>query len=470
MSFHKDLRDCYWFESLSGQQVTRDSLQGEISADVVVIGAGYTGLWTAYHLKRLDPALSVIVLEAEHAGFGASGRNGGWLMGAIEGLEDYLADCDADTRAAGYREVHAIPARALDVLRRENIDCDAVHGGAIYAAARYPEQLAMAQSHLDDLRAAGHSEDDYRWLDRDGLQARVNIAGAAGGIYTPHVAVVQPAKLVTGLANAVERLGVCIFENSRVVDAKGGQVQTSAGRVRAPVIISALEGYGTGPEGIRGTILPFQSGMVVTEPLPAGTWREIGLQGRPALCDYSRLTTYVQRTADDRLVFGARGSYRFGGRPVSRFDGNGPEFEGRRALARRFFPVLEGARFTHAWGGTLGIPRCFAPHVVFDAASGLGTAGGYIGEGVGASFLFGETLAELVLQRETDRTRLPWVLRGNPRRVLRRWEPEPLRWLGFKLAWSIYSWEEKVCARGDAPAWRRKLAQRAAGKVKGFLS
>lgn len=467
---HDDLRACYWFDGLPGDASQRPCLQGTIEADVAIIGAGYTGLWTAYHLKRLDRDLSVVILEAEHAGFGASGRNGGWLMGAIEGLDKYLASCDEETRTIGHRVVHGIPDSAGKVIQEERIDCDFAHGGAIYAAARYPEQLVRARAHLDELRSAGHGHEDYRWLDAGELQAQVRISGARGAVYTPHVAAIQPAKLAAGLALAVERRGVRIYEQSRATQTRPGELHTASARVRAPIIISAMEGYGSDVMSMRRHILPFQSGMVATEPLSPATWSEIGFNKRPVLADYSRLSTYMQRTADNRLVFGARGDYRFGGKPVSVFAANDPAFESRRALARQCFPVLEDAAFTHAWGGTLGISRRFAPHVVFDPATGMGTAGGYTGEGVGASFLFGQTLAELILQRDTDRTRLPWVFAGDPARVLPRWEPEPLRWLGFKAAWSIFAWEEAVHATGRSWSWHKSLARRAAELAQMALS
>ncbi len=467
---HDDLRQCYWFDTLAAGIRTRPALQQDLDVDVAIAGAGYTGLWTAYHLKQLRPELSIAMLEAEHVGFGASGRNGGWLMGEIAGLDSYLAPCDPDLRALGYSEVHGIPARAGAVFAREGIDCDFAHGGAIFAAARYPEQLDMARAHLDGLRAAGHGEEDYRWLDAGELQQRARVSGGRGAIYTPHVAAIQPAKLVAGLAAVVEGLGVRICEASRVVASAPGELATAQGRVRAPVVISALEGYGADTDSGRPYILPFQSGMVATEPLSAALWEEIGLAGRPVLSDYSRLATYVQRTRDDRLVFGARGNYRFGGQPISHFAADDPAFETRRRLARTFFPVLEQVDFTHAWGGTLGIARRFAPHVVFDPASGQGTAGGYTGEGVGAAFLFGQTLAELILEQDTLCTRLPWVFRGSAASRLARWEPEPLRWLGFKAAWSIYGWEESVLGGGRAGSWHKRLASLAAQSVNRLLA
>ncbi len=475
---HDDLRQCYWFDALAPVASARPALSRDIDVDVAIVGAGYTGLWTAYHLKQLEPGLSVVLLEAEHVGFGASGRNGGWLMGEIASLDSYLGACEADLRRVGYREVHSIPARVGEVLQSEGIDCDFAHAGAIYAAARYPEQLERARDHLQALRAAGHGEEDYRWLDAEELRQRSRVTGGEGAIYTPHVAAIQPAKLVRGLAAAVERLGAVIYEGSRVIAAGEGVLRTATGRVRAPVIISALEGYGgdlppgtaAGDKGSRPYILPFQSGMVVTEPLSAAVWDEIGLAGRPVLADYSRQATYLQRTRDDRLVFGARGNYRFGGRPVSQFPAADPAFAMRRELARCFFPVLKQVAFTHAWGGTLGIARRFAPHVVFDSASGTGTAGGYTGEGVGASFLFAQTLAELVLGRETARCKLPWVFRGSAASVLRRWEPEPLRWLGFKAAWTIYAWEEALLKGGRAGRWHKQLAGMAANSLARVIS
>lgn len=467
---HPDLRDCYWYDSLTEIVPPREPLRESIAADVAIIGAGYTGLWTAYHLKQLDPSLRVVIVEAEHVGFGASGRNGGWLMGAIEGLDDYLSDCDPETARIARQQVHGIVANAGAVIREEGIDCDFAHGGGVYAAARYPEQLGMARSQLHALWEAGHSESDYRWLEREELARVVRVQGGQGAIYTPHVAAIQPAKLAAGLARAVEARGVKIYENSPVTDFSAGEVHTTGGVVHAAMIVPAIEGFSNELPHMRRYILPFQSGMVVSEPLSADTWAQIGLEQRPVMCDFSRLATYLQRTADDRLAFGARGSYRFGGKSVSQFDPGAPEFAARRELARSFFPVLENAEFTHAWGGTLGIPRRFAPHVVYDEGAGLATAGGYVGEGVGASFLFGQTLAEKILHRESERTSLPWVFNAGMDKALQHWEPEPMRWLGFKAAWYLYAKEEVLYVAASTPPWRKNLARFMAETMERILS
>ena len=401
---HEDLRACYWFEGLPGDPPVRPCLQEALEADVAIIGAGYTGLWAAYHLKRLDPDLSVVILEAEHAGFGASGRNGGWLMGAIEGLDKYLAPFDEETRVTGHRVVHGIPGSAGKVIQDEGIDCDFAHGGAIYAAARYPEQLARARAHLDELRSAGHGEADYRWLDAGELQTQVRISGAQGAVYTPNVAAIQPAKLAAGLAAAVERLGVRLFERSRVTQTRPGELHTASGRVRSPVIISAMEGYGSDVMSMRRHILPFQSGMVATEPLSPATWSEIGFASRPVLADYSRWSTYMQRTADNRLVFinnDARYFY-----DLERDYSHHPkDYRSHFKLLVKLFPFLKGIKMTHHWGGRIGMTLNFLPSIGrIGKHKNVFYSMGYNGHGVAFSQLAGKMLAELLAGDQSELT------------------------------------------------------------------
>lgn len=437
-------------------------LPGDRHFDVAIVGGGYTGLWTAYYLKTRQPSLSVCVLEARECGFGASGRNGGWLMAALEGEGRLLAGLDGARRQEARTAILGILPEVERVLSLEGLACDYHRGGGLFAAARYPEQLDRQREHLEAYRALGYGEEDYRWLDGAALAQRLRIREPLGAIYTPHVARIHPARLALGLAECASRLGVAIFEQTRVTEVAPGSLLTDRGRVVAPVRLMAVEGFSEGLSAQRRHVLPVQSRVLATEPLSDAHWEGIGLREREVFSDASPLITYAQRSADNRLVFGSRGSYRFGGRARSDFRTDGDAFAGIRRLLLACLPQVDSAAITHCWGGTLGIPRRGCPHAVFDRQSGFGTVGGYLGEGVGASNLMARTLADLVLQRDSALSAAPWAHRGLPHRVLRRWEPEPLRWLVYKATDRVLGLEEASYAR-PGPAWQRGLLRRTSG-------
>ena len=458
-----------WMQQLDEPLTPRPALGSEIEADVAIIGAGYTGLWTAYYLKRQAPHLRVVILEAEVAGYGASGRNGGWLMGNLLGEDRLLAPLSPAERRASYDLLHGIPDEVAQVLERERIACDYRKGGVLYCAARYPEQRERLLAHLKHLRSEGLGEEDYRWLDTPALNQQLRVASPYGALYSPHCATLQPARLVRGLAQAVERLGVTLYEQSAVLDWQPGVLRTAQGRVRADWIVPAVEGYAASLPPLGRNQLPVQSLIVATEPLPASTWAEIGLARGEAFSEASRQVTYGQRSADDRLVFGARGGYRFGGRLRQDFNLNEAERDLRRYLLGELFPQLRKVRLTHAWGGNLAVARRFRPHMLRDRRNGIALAGGYGGEGVGASNLGGRTLADLILDRETALTAQPWVARDGGLDQLARWEPEPLRWLGYNAIIRSFAHEDRVLADPRSPRWRRRLAERLADLMEGFM-
>ncbi|NQD96342.1 FAD-dependent oxidoreductase, partial [Pseudomonas sp. CrR25] len=329
-----------WMDQLNEPLQPRASLAAELQADVAIIGAGYSGLWTAYYLKRQAPQLRIVVLEAQIAGFGASGRNGGWLIGDLLGAERLLAGLPAEQRQATHRLLHGIPDEVAAVLQREAIACDYRKGGVLYCAARYPEQRARLHEQLQTLRQAGLGEDDYRWLDAPQLAEQLRMAGGAGALFSPHCATIQPARLARGLARCVEAMGVQLFERSAVIDWQPGRVRTAGGTVRADWVVPAVEGYAASLPPLGRYQLPVQSLLVASEPLPADTWAQIGLERGQAFSENSRQVTYGQRTADDRLVFGARGGYRFGGRLRQDFNLSADERGLRRYLFGELFPQL----------------------------------------------------------------------------------------------------------------------------------
>jgi glycine/D-amino acid oxidase-like deaminating enzyme len=420
-----------WLDGLDGDPlVPRPALPGPAEVDVAVVGAGYTGLWTAYYLRRADPGLRVAVLEREVAGFGASGRNGGWCSAFLAMDRELLA------RRAGRGATIALQRAMFDtvdevgrVAGREGIDCHYVKGGALQMATS-PVQLARLEAGLRHARAWAMGEEDQRLLERDEAERRVRVAGLLAASFTPHCAAVDPARLARGLAEAVERLGVPVYEATRVTRIRPGRVDTTRGPVRAEVVVRATEGYASTLPGLRRSVLPLYSLMIATEPLPAAAWEEIGWSGGETMAAGGHLFTYAQRTRDGRVAFGGRGApYHFGSRIRPGYDRDDRVHRRLEATLGQLLPPAAGARITHRWGGPLGIPRDWTASVGLDRATGLAWAGGYVGDGVAAANLAGRTLADLIRGDDSDLTRLPWVQHHS-----RPWEPEPLRWLGINSA------------------------------------
>ena len=398
---------------------------------MAIVGAGYTGLWTAYYLLAADPTLRVVVLEAEVAGFGASGRNGGWCSALFPQSLASLTRLPGSSRELALAQHQAMRATVDEVLRVadvEGIDAQARKGGTV-VVARGPAQLRAARAEVAEARAWGRDEHDLRLLDAREARERLAATGTVGATYTEDCAAIHPARLVRGLAAAVERRGGTIHEQTRALTIEPHRVRTDRGTVRADVVVRATEGYTPRLEGERRAVVPVYSLVVATEPLPDDVWARIGLAGRETFSDHRHLNVYGQRTADGRLVFGGRGApYHFGSRIDPSFDHEPAVFAKLRRTATEMLPALAGARWTHAWGGALGIARDWCASVGLDRPTGLAWAGGYVGDGVGTSNLAGRTLRDLILGEETELTRLPWVGHRS-----RRWEPEPLRWLGVNV-------------------------------------
>jgi glycine/D-amino acid oxidase-like deaminating enzyme len=435
-----------WHDTLpdGDLQRTRPPLTGPTEADVAIVGGGYTGLWTAYSLARRDPSLRIVVLEREFAGFGASGRNGGWLSNLLPlSWEAVTARSSRAGAVAWQRCADATVDEVLAVIRAEGIDAHAAKGGYLQLATT-ELQAARLREEVDRARRWGFGEEDLRWLSRAEARARVAADRVFGGTWTPHCAAVHPARLVRGLAEAVERRGVTIHEGTPVTAVGPHVARTAAGDVRAGVVVRALEGYTGSLRGHRRDLLPLYSLMLATEPLPDDFWAEVGWSARETLGDARRLIIYAQRTADGRIAIGGRGApYRLGSRiRPAHEQARGVHDMIRHSLVE-LFPRLAGAGITHRWGGVLGVPRDWWPSVHHDPLTGLASAGGYAGDGVAMANLAGRTLADLITGHDSELTRLPFVGHRSP-----RFEPEPLRWLGvntgLKLAAAIDERERRT--------------------------
>ncbi len=450
----------FWWARRGGPPARRPSLPGPLDADVAIVGAGYTGLWTAWYLKQARPDWRIVVLEREHAGFGASGRNGGWLSGLLAGSrEAWAATHGRDAVVAAQRAMFATVGEVAGWASAHGVDCDLVVGGSVDVATTAPA-LHRLRERVAWQRSWGFGEEDWRELSPSELDGRLRVRGARGGAFTPHCARLDPVKLVLGLADAVEAAGVELYEGTAVHEVRPGVADTEVGEVRARWVVSALEGYTAGLAGRKRTLVPLNSSMIVTEPLGEALWAAIGWEGMETLREVSHAYCYLQRTADGRIAIGGRGvPYRFASRTDRAGEIPDATATALRDRLHRLFGDLGGAGVAHAWAGTLGVSRDWCPSVGADPATGLAWAGGYVGDGVSTTNLAGRTLRDLLLGEATPLTRLPWVGHPSP-----AWEPEPLRFLAIRGVYGLYRRADDAEERTGRPSPLAAVADAVAGR------
>jgi glycine/D-amino acid oxidase-like deaminating enzyme len=436
----------YWHHTVPDDLSPRPALPGDLDVDVAVVGGGLTGLWTAWYLLDREPSLRIAVLEKHIAGFGASGRNGGWCSALFPRSTASLER--AHGRDAAVRMRRAMVETVDEVGRAAasaGIDIDYAKGGTI-AFARSGVQLAAARAEVAE--AARYGVDRLESWNAD----RVHAAGALGATFDPACASVHPAKLVRGLARALERRGATIYEQTEVLDYAPHAVTTAHGTVRCENLVVATEGYGARLRPTRRRVLPLYSLMIATAPLPDATWRELGIEHGQTFTDYRHLLVYGQRTADNRFAFGGRGArYHWGSAIKPEYDRSRSVFAHLVRALEDLFPQLAGELAPeYAWGGPLGVPRDWHATASFDEATGVAWAGGYVGDGLSTTNLAGRTLADLITRTDSDLVRLPWVNHSSP-----SWEPEPLRFIGANaglLAMTVADAEERVTRRPSLAA------------------
>ncbi|MFI5035175.1 MAG: NAD(P)/FAD-dependent oxidoreductase [Acidimicrobiales bacterium] len=433
-----------WWSTLDQPVVARPPLRGHRDVDVAIVGGGYTGLWTARELVRRDPSLRVAVLEKSVCGFGASGRNGGWAS-ALFPVSDAAAAARWGPASASHlrqvlrQSVPALGAAAAD----DGIDAHFVQGGTL-GFARSELQARRLCAEVDAARDRGIGEGDLAWLDADAARERGAPSHLHGATYSPHCARLHPARLVRGLADAAEAHGVAIFEETpvtRIVTRHGRrpEVVGVGGSLHADYVVRATEGFTPTLPGQRREVAPLYSLMIATEPLAPAFWDEVGFARHETFNDDRHLIIYGQRTRDDRIAFGGRGSpYHFGSTVEERFDRDARVFAMLEATLRELFPALTG-RVTHRWGGPLAMPRDLVPSVEVDHELGLARVGGYTGDGVVLSYVSANAVADLIADPDADtaHTRLPFVRRSS-----RPWPVEPFRWLGINAGLRLATWAD----------------------------
>jgi glycine/D-amino acid oxidase-like deaminating enzyme len=435
-----------WF----AQAPSRASLAGSLEADVAIVGAGYTGLWTAYYLLKSDPSLRVVLIERRKVGFGASGRNGGWASAIFpislpRVAQMYSHSAALDLQAAMNHTVDEIGR----VLSLEGVDADYAKQGFISLARSAPQ---MTRVHAAVQASAKFGlPDQWQVLDQAQAAARVGAQDVRGALYTPHCALIHPGKLVHGLAALVEKMGATIYEDSEVTEMAPGIVRTERGRVSAKFTVRATEAFTSQQPGYSRFVVPLYSLVLATEPLPLELRRQLNLDQRLAFNDMRHLRVYGQVTADGRLVFGGRGApYKWGSRISDDSDLVDSIHHKIHSTMLEFFPALADAKVTHRWGGALGVSRDWCPTVSIDRKARMAWAGNYVGDGVATSNLAGRLLRNLILEQDEGINSLPLVNHRSP-----SWEPEPLRWLGVNsglAAASLSDIEERFTRRPSCTA------------------
>ncbi len=415
------------------------------SWDVVIVGGGFSGLWTAHHLKEWEPTLRIAILEKNLVGSGASGRNGGWVS-ALYPIEDHKL-----LKHSSPQSIHALHAhlrKTIDDIgaftEKVGSNCGFTKGGTLIVA-RNEGQLK---------RLATHIEQDYTLLSARETRSRIRMSGALGSTYTPNCAAINPAALVVDLARSLEKRGVSIFENTKAFIAKDHSVSVSGTRLESKFVVRAVEAY---HEGTADQV-PIYSLMIATEPLPPEVFEEIGIQNRETFAEASHLVTYAQRTSEDRLAIGGRGApYTWGSRRNEASEYNRKDHERLRNMAREWFPILGKFEFTHSWGGAVGVTRDWAPFV--RTTENYGEMGGYAGDGVALSYLAAGAMADLILEKESERVQLPFIQWKNP-----RWEPEPLRWIAINGAIRLSGFADKEEKRTKRPSGVMKILSSITGQ------
>jgi glycine/D-amino acid oxidase-like deaminating enzyme len=449
-----------WSDTLPPDERQRgEPLTGDVDVDVAIVGAGLTGLWTAWHLLERDPSLRVLVIERETIGFGASGRNGGWCSALLPMSHERLVDRHGT--AAANRMQQAMHDNVAEIGRfvERHGGPGIFHRGGTIDLARSVPQRDRLRAEVDLHHRNGFGEEDYAWVDGDEARRVCRATDVLGALVTPHCATVHPARLTHLVAGRVLAAGGRVCERTSATAIEAGRVVTDRGTVRAEVVVVATEGYTPLLPGRRRDLLPIYSLMIATEPLSEEVWDRIGLDDRPTFADGRHVVIYGQRTVDGRIAFGGRGApYHFASAIRPEFDTDERVRSSLVATLHELFPALRGVEVTHHWGGVLAAPRDWTCTVRFDRRAGTAFAGGYVGDGVATTHLAGRTLAALVTgDTDDDLVRLPWVGHRS-----RRWEPEPLRWLGVNLA-------RGAAGRADAAERRTGRPSRAWSSVMDHL-
>ncbi len=419
----KDHSDKSFWLSTYGPYMANATLRGDFKVDVAIVGAGFTGLSTAYHLRRADAGMSVAVLEAEVVGYGASGRNGGFSM-TLFGFEPAVTKLLFGKQRTV--DAHRYMERSVDLVdamvREHQMQSDYWFPGFLRVATtpQYAIRIQHAMDLLTDMGISG-----IEWLDAAAVRAEVDSPMFLGAWWEPRCGLINPAKHVRELKRVAQEAGAMVYEGTPVVQINRGRpftLTTPEGRLTADKIVLATNAYSHLIPELWLKQAPVFTHMVVTEPLTAAQLDSIGWKNRQGIEDARNLVHYFRLTADNRLAMGGSDVTLAYGRDMNR-DRNDRVFADLERDVVQLFPTLAGVRFTHRWGGPVSVTTQMVPAIGFIGDKRAVYSVGCVGHGVSLTHLNGQTIADLILERTTDLTDV-WFVN---RRVV-PWPPEPLRY------------------------------------------
>jgi len=440
----ESLEDCFWHVGRPARPA-RPALDGETTADVAIIGAGYTGLSAAYHLKRAESGLDVVVLEAESIGFGASGRNGGFVMTLFGASLPLMKALHGGTRV---REAHEYMEGAIagleETIREHTLDCDFERRGFLKVATA-PAYRARIESEVELLRSLGIG--GVEWIDRAAVESRIAGRGYLGAWWEPGGASLNPLKWLDGLASLAESRGTRLYEGTRVlgIRRRGGQFEltTRKGRVKARKIVFATNAYSHLVPGMRYKQMPAFTYVIVTDPLDRAERAALRWSGREAVEDGRNFMHYYRLTPDDRILAGGGpGIVPFADRMG--YDAYPKAWDHLERFILRTFPQLGGIRVAHRWGGAFSMTPDFTPQIGTLHSGDAVFSIGCTGHGVAMTHMNGQVIRDLILERKTPLTRLWFV---NRRTI--PMPPEPIRTLVAACVSRAMAIDDWWCERGS---------------------
>lgn len=447
----------YWLEEADPVDLAPE-LVGERSADVVIVGGGYTGMWAAWQVKAIEPEARVVLLEADRCGYGPSGRNGGFcnvMWFSLPGMRQRWGEAEALAVANAARDA---VAGVESFCEEQGVDAW-FHRGGYLRVSTAPAQDGAWDEAVDSCRALG-AVDAVRPLSAEEVATHCASPAFRGGAFYPDAATVQPARLALGLRERLIGAGVEVCESSPVRRLRaapdGVEAQTATGAVRARTAVVAIGGAAKAQRGpLRNRLTVTSSHIVLTESVPE-LLEEIGWTGGECISDFRTMLHYFRTTPDGRIAFGLGGGrIAMGGRLRGRAEVDAEVAALATERLHAYFPGLEGRSITHAWGGPIDVSPTHLPIVMPLPGGRAFAAAGYTGNGVGPSYMVGRTLAALALDRRDNHSRLP-IVDPSPQRV----PPEPFHWLGGNAIRHAIMSKEKAEADGKHPAlFSRSIAR-----------
>ncbi len=439
--------ELWWLDSDPLEPASHSALIGDIGADLCVVGAGYTGLWTALLAKERDPERTVVVVEQYETGAGASGRNGGFCSSSLthgfaNGMARFAHEM-ATIERLGRENLDQIE----ETIRRYDIECDWERTGELRVAVAPWQFKDMAE----EARLRNEMGDNVIVLDRDEVQARVHSPLYVGALYdSDGTALVDPARLVWGLEKACLSLGVKIFENSKVewledVD-DAVRVHTPYGAVTAARVALATNVFPSLIRKARKYVVPVFDYQIVTEPLTPEQLESIGWKGREGIADAGNQFHYYRLTQDGSILWGGYDAiYNFRGKVQRNYEFNAETYATLAGHFLKTFPQLAGIKFTHAWGGAIDTCTRFSPFWGTSHRGKVAYVLGFTGLGVASTRFGAATMLDLLDGLETERTALSMV-----RKKPLPFPPEPFRWFFIRLT-------QAAIKRADAHEGQRNL-------------